>query len=548
MNRAAELLPQDAPLLALVPTFARTADVIEEVAEWAGVHPAATLMAMRGVSSVWRGAVSSALRRMAAHEDEGWASASRVSDYVAAKPVVVRLCIVAGGGEWLREIPEGVLVSTTRHRVTASPFAVKEPGSVANSTVALPRLPRLTTLPRVSPRSASEAEMLFAALSTHCPELKSLSLELSAAEVLPAPSLVALPCGIESLTLSKSGRFGAAPAFDALLPRIAATLRDVLLDLPDCSQGVLERVVRECGPRLRRLRACKVDKRQLWADCGALEDVELLDSDHTTLLALAANCPNLQRVCVPGYLTAEGLVAIADGCKALTALQVGHTHLQAHEVVSFARRCRSLRVLKLGGVAGFDAAALTALAAASPQLELLSLPSVKEVSIPSEAMWQLAANAPPALRRLVVGNQFRITDNVLRAIASRCPMLRELRTRGAKVTDGGLIALARRCRELRVLELAYYVWEDDVRAAEDTLSDRGVDAVARGCRHLEILDLVGRWSVTDAGLRSLAVHARRLYRLRCTDPDDAGGGMTRAGIAEFAAATGAEVQVVPTWQ
>ena len=72
------------------PAFARTADVIEEVAEWAGVHPAATLMAMRGVSRVWRGAVSSALRRMAAHEDEGWATASRVSDYVAAKPVVAR--------------------------------------------------------------------------------------------------------------------------------------------------------------------------------------------------------------------------------------------------------------------------------------------------------------------------------------------------------------------------------------------------------------------------------------------------------------------------
>ena len=537
-----------------LPAFARTADVIEEVAEWAGVHPAETLMGMRGVSHVWRGAVSSALRRMAAHEDEGWASASRVSAYVAAKPVVVRLCIVAGGGEWLRELPDGAVGPLTRQPGSRPPQPTAELDTVSPSASGaidvLRRVPLLERMPAVTLHSAADAAALFSVLSTRCPRLQNLALRLASPVgpgILTVPVLALLPRGIESLELQPAAHHSASKIapLDILVPRLAPTLRDVVLDWGDPGVGVFELLVCHCGPQLRR---CNIVRHRLAPvvpppACSGLVEMVLQQVGDDAARTLAARCPLLESLSlVDAKMTAAGLLAIADGCKRLSELRL-HRDDSGYAVArttwrswaDFARRCPTLRIFAVDDMksAVDDSDALAAFARALPALEALSLARTAS-AFGAGALCRFAAQAP-GLRYLTLGEKCTVTDAVLHALGSGCPQLRELETTDAGVTDEGLEALARGCPELRVLGLSVNTGDRFTRrptAPTATFSDRGVAAVARGCKALAEVKLDGRASLTDATLHALVAHARRLHRItypmRCK--------MTVAGLEQLAAA------------
>ena len=186
--------------------------------------------------------------------------------------------------------------------------------------------------------------------------------------------------------------------------------------------------------------------------CRLLRELDVdPEMSNVSLMIVASNCPNLQKLACPGSgMSDVGLAALAQGCKQLEHLRIHCWYTRVglaftHEgVVAIAHSCRLLKTLDLA-------------------------------------------------------SSSRIEDPALVALGQHCPLLCSFKGPGwDRITDAAVTALAHGCPQLEVVELPHAAF----------ITDASANALAQGCPNLNTLNL-DRTGVTAAGVRTLAKHAKQ---------------------------------------
>lgn len=131
------------------------------------------------------------------------------------------------------------------------------------------------------------------------------------------------------------------------------------------------------------------------------------------------------------------------------------------------------------------------------------------VVFPDEAL-RLLANNLRLLERIILSNNYFITDAGLDALAAHSTRLRHLNLSSCnKITDLGMIKVACSLRSLQYLNVANCA----------RLSNKSVGAVAQHCTDLQHLVLAHCASVSDSGILSLAEGTAQLRSLDVSGVD-----------------------------
>ena len=208
--------------------------------------------------------------------------------------------------------------------------------------------------------------------------------------------------------------------------------------------------------------------------CTQLRELDVdPEMSNVSLMIVASNCPNLQKLACSGSgISDVGLAALAQGCKQLEHLQIRGWRRYSQPELRYSQ----------------------------PGLRC-SLPELTHEGVVA------IARGCHLLKTLDLASSCTIEDPALVALGQHCPLLRSLKGLGwDRITDAAVAALAHGCPQLEVVELP--------RAA--LITDASASALAQGCPNLYNLNLYGT-SVTAAGVLTLAKHAKqkRTIRARC---------------------------------
>eukprot|EP00899_Mesostigma_viride_P024232 jgi/Mesvir1/4994/Mv18036-RA.1 len=248
----------------------------------------------------------------------------------------------------------------------------------------------------------------------------------------------------------------------------------------------------------------------------------------TGVIALSYSClaqeaarryPRLTYLNVAGWegVNDAGLIALAESCPNLTALDVSGCPVYASGIRAVAMSCPRLRRLGMTACRSDDSM-LVEIACLCPRLEALDV----DYSAVTDDGVAAIAHGCAHLRRLVLPKGVTcssirkvarhclflehlgvhaVSDAMLESLAAHCPRLQRLEGRDCeRVTDAGISTLAAKCTGLRRL---------NVPGAD--VSDVGVAVVASHCAGLEYLNMAGCGRVTDA---SISLVARSCGQLR----------------------------------
>ena len=495
--------------------FASTVDVLEIVVGSCGLRNPAAALQMRGVSRAWYSAVSNVVRQLARDEDQSWNGATRLCAWAAKLPKVARLCVVAGGAEWLQELPQTV--------IKAPPGSRRVPASVIIDV--LRRMPLLTTMQLGLSLSAEDTQTLFTAMPELCQHLQRLDLVGASfafddsADIVAAaipPTVVSIDFEA-SINETQGGDRFAEALLTAHGPRLQE-LRLCKLSATGKGNGVGQKTADLIGavcPKLRRLDLTtgeEIDWAGLVVQLPLLKDASFSSKsgvvfDDEVLRSIGAHCPQLQRLYVGSWshtITGAGLLHIARGCPDFRELHMYCKDVTGADIVRFASQCPELRKLDVDGLS--DSAPLAGLGRAAPKLEHVHLLGLRQ-PLPAGFCDEL-----PNLQSLVLGGSAQFTHEMAVAVGTKCPNLRTFdAARQDFVKDASLVAIARGCPELRNLNVT-----NGSAAAAGAITDAGIIAIAQNCPRLECINVTGRLAVTDAAMRAIGRHCSRIWSIQWT--------------------------------
>eukprot|EP00899_Mesostigma_viride_P017713 jgi/Mesvir1/25943/Mv20937-RA.1 len=226
-------------------------------------------------------------------------------------------------------------------------------------------------------------------------------------------------------------------------------------------------------------------------------------------------------------VTDAGLIAIAQTCCQLIALDVSGCDVGDASITSLAASCPGLLRVAVFYCRRVTDASLASLGRHCHQLEELD---VGYTQVTDDGLTQVAAHCH-RLRRLCLSNCDRVTNVGIRQIGEGCPRLRwvDLPLFSTRVWDRGIRSLVEHCGNLRRLNLAGLteITDDSVLTAAHycpqlefldvarctIVSDEGIEAVADKCPRLRHLSVAECFQVTDASISKVAKQCRRLREL-----------------------------------
>lgn len=194
---------------------------------------------------------------------------------------------------------------------------------------------------------------------------------------------------------------------------------------------------------------------------------------------------------------------VVCGCKHLRELELDATAV-GDDGLSLLSQCTRLNRISLGRcLAVTQAGVMTLVAQCGSGLRHLTLPYTQQLA--DELLQAVGSNAPE-LREFISGNHSQFTNKGLDALGKGCRHLETLHITDCYVTNDGIASVAALCKSLRVLTLAYM----------DGISDEGLSAVLGHIPNLEELDLTF-CTILDAGVKELATRAKNLRKLSLAD-------------------------------
>ncbi|KAL8011920.1 putative IQ motif, EF-hand binding, B-box-type zinc finger, leucine-rich repeat domain superfamily [Plasmopara halstedii] len=317
------------------------------------------------------------------------------------------------------------------------------------------------------------------------------------------------------------------------------------LDLSYCSQvgdEIIKTLARQC-PLLRKLElsgCLKIsDQGVVWIaqSCRQLEYIALdrpigvRGVKHFTDLSCSALglCRRLGVILLAGCraLTDVGVQSMISRCTQLTRLDLtGVIGLTDATCAAVGTACRELRSLRINGVKGISNVGLRHLSAGCTKLELLHVANLYLVSDGSNRDFGLEglraiASKCIMLRDLNLSGCFQLQERALVAIGMGCPALHRLSLQGClNITLVAVLAVLKGCQQLARLDLSAVLQCDDrmLRAIAKygsaivqlvvvgckRVGDAGLrDLAASRADQLELLDLTGCCLLSDAGLNAL---------------------------------------------
>jgi hypothetical protein len=183
-----------------------------------------------------------------------------------------------------------------------------------------------------------------------------------------------------------------------------------------------------------------------------LDDI-LLSED--ALLAVAEQCPQLQRIGLPVNCEPDTMLTVLTRCRSLTAVQLSFGAVTAEVLNALARDFQGLRELQLKYSANGDVAALAGLVHNWPLLERLWLGNV----VVKDVLLQELGCCCPCLRSFIARKgQFDAggTDVGVTALAKGCPQLRQVIIMSKSLTNEAIDAIVAHCRYIQLVELHPY--------------------------------------------------------------------------------------------
>ncbi|KAK4482906.1 hypothetical protein RD792_010079 [Penstemon davidsonii] len=236
--------------------------------------------------------------------------------------------------------------------------------------------------------------------------------------------------------------------------------------------------------------------------CEGLTDMGLVQLAHgrrQTLKSLGVGaCANISDV---------SLEAVGSHCKSLDTLSLDSDVINNKGLVSVAKGCPLLKVLKLQCVNITDEA-LQAVGRFCLSLELLSLHSFQKFS--DRGMYAIGKGCK-RLKNLMLSDCDFLSNKCLDYVAVGCPELMHIEINGChNIGTAGLKSIGKSCTRLSELALLYC----------QRLDNDALSGIGEGCRFLQALELVDCSGIGDDSICSIAKGCRNLRKLhirRCYD-------------------------------
>jgi F-box/leucine-rich repeat protein 2/20 len=215
-------------------------------------------------------------------------------------------------------------------------------------------------------------------------------------------------------------------------------------------------------------------------------------------IALARGCPALTSLSLRGCRAVGdgGASALGGSLRALAQLDLSNSALSDEGLAALADGCSALTNLNLGGCDALTDGGIGAAAARLERLERFNL-SGTAAGDPAVAM---VAQSCAALHSLNLTRCTGVTDDGAIIAVVKCPLASLYLASCAAVGDMTLAAAGDFCATLRELHIAGCA----------KVTDTGVRAIAAGCADLEVLQVDTCAGITDDGIQQLAASCPRL--------------------------------------
>ncbi|KAK3243580.1 hypothetical protein CYMTET_46777 [Cymbomonas tetramitiformis] len=296
----------------------------------------------------------------------------------------------------------------------------------------------------------------------------------------------------------------------AVMASGCGSLREICLSRSSCVNDTsVCALVRSC-PRLRRINL---------NGCTKVSQSSILEIAHRCLELVwvdVGRCPLVNSAC---------LVSLAEGCPRLAHVNITRCDVGDTAICAIAKHCPELRHLDLTNCPVSNAA-LLALGRYSSKLRTLLCGANRRLDDTGIE----AVSDCVQLKHLLI-KQSMMTDDSLKLLVERCPMLRRLDVGGSRcITFDGLGAAAESCPSLELLaigscvNLMFEAFSTFTRRSTSItrlvlsslpfLTDALLQEVVNNCRMLQQLDLTGCIQLTDESLTSLSQLCIHLTTLR----------------------------------
>uniref|UniRef100_A0A2P2KM93 F-box domain-containing protein n=1 Tax=Rhizophora mucronata TaxID=61149 RepID=A0A2P2KM93_RHIMU len=240
--------------------------------------------------------------------------------------------------------------------------------------------------------------------------------------------------------------------------------------------------------------------------CNQLEDVNLRFCEGLTdsgLVELAQDRGRTLKslgVAACARITDIALEAVGSHCKVLETLSLDSEFIHNDGVLSVARGCPLLKVLKLQCINVTDEA-LISVGNYCSSLEVLALYSFQQFT---DKGLRAIGDGCKKLKNLTLSDCYFLSDKGLEAVASGCKELTHLEVNGChNIGTLGLEAIGRSCVYLTELALLYC----------QRVGNHALVEVGRACKYLQALHLVDCSSIGDDAICSIAEGCRNLKKL-----------------------------------
>ncbi|PSR92662.1 F-box/LRR-repeat protein [Actinidia chinensis var. chinensis] len=252
--------------------------------------------------------------------------------------------------------------------------------------------------------------------------------------------------------------------------------------------------------------------------CKQLEDLNLrfceglTDTGLIELAVLRWRTLKSLGVAACAKITDVSLEAVGSHCRFLETLSLDSEFINNKGVLTVAKGCRSLKVLKLQCINVTDEA-LQAVGVFCSSLEVLALYSFQRFT---DMSLSAIGKGCKRLKNLTLSDCYFLSDKGLEAVASGCSELTHLEVNGChNIGTSGLEFVGRSCTRLSELALLYC----------QKIGNCALSEVGRGCTYLQALHLVDCSSIGDEAICSIAVGCRNLKKLhirRCYEVGNKG--------------------------
>jgi F-box/leucine-rich repeat protein 2/20 len=285
-----------------------------------------------------------------------------------------------------------------------------------------------------------------------------------------------------------------------------------------------------------------------------IQVLDMLESEqitNKTLASIARHCgPRLRILKMSGRgISDTGVEALAQSCVELRVLELTHAeHITSSSIVSLWVHCPHLFTLNVAHCRNITDTAFgpklpLPLSAMMAQDTMQVAEMGIDVSMPSGYP---SFSLPSELTKINLAMCLNISDDVLRHIASQCPLVRHLTVSYCEeISDIGIAAVAASCPDLRGLDITKCnkVTNAGIRAIASNcinlkrliagncsqISDESVLALAQSCPLLRDLDLCST-QVSDAALNALGSSCPNIRMIALSDVRS----ITSFGLSAFA--------------